>query len=444
MALPHVWHWPARGSALDELLRRSERGAAMAVAAVGGSITAGINCVDGELVHQQCAWPARVARAFNASYQNLARGGLHTRSFLPLAPFVATQLESTLRSDEPLLLLVDFTVNDGYTIAGNEYKYSKGATAQMLAEVGHIARALEQLLRHLQPRRANVAIVGALHACAPCALIRDDYVKLFRHYEAPLLELTTWPKCSRWNFARCVHPNASWHSQLAATVVDGLRERALVGPPRRHRRPPGPLPSARAPLWPEAELPPVCLPKEATVHDAVAAAADARGASVTCERPAGCRLYADRANKPGWILEVTQPRQRPTVTFPVRFGAQPRLLISYLRSYEGFGDAQLTVSRPCAECQWGKYPIGHPYTLVGRHALRTSQATSEFFEASSTFAQDVAPTAESALEGRAHLGNAGGAGFAVPPNTSGFATVRLRRPSSSAASRFKVLAVVSC
>ena len=51
---------------------------------------------------------------------------------------------------------------------------------------------------------------------------------------------------------------------------------------------------------------------------------------------------------------------------------------------------------------------------------------------------------KSALEGRAHLGNAGGAGFAVPPNTSGFATVRLRRPSSSAASRFKVLAVVSC
>ena len=89
MALPHVWHWPARGSALDDILRRSERGAAMAVAAVGGSITAGINCVDGELVHQQCAWPARVARAFNATYQNLARGGLHTRSFLPLAPFVA-------------------------------------------------------------------------------------------------------------------------------------------------------------------------------------------------------------------------------------------------------------------------------------------------------------------------------------------------------------------
>ena len=231
MALPHVWHWPARGSALDELLRRSERGAAMAVAAVGGSITAGINCVDGELVHQQCAWPARVARAFNASYQNLARGGLHTRSFLPLAPFVATQLESTLSSDEPLLLLVDFTVNDGYTIAGNEYKYSKGATAQMRTEVGHITRALEQLLRHLQPRRANVAIVGALHACAPCALIRDDYVKLFRHYEAPLLELTTWPKCSRWNFARCVHPNASWHSQLAATVVGGCASALWSGRP---------------------------------------------------------------------------------------------------------------------------------------------------------------------------------------------------------------------
>ena len=341
------------------------------------------------------------------------------------------------------MLLVDFTVNDGYTIAGNEYKIPKGATAQMRAEVAHIARALEQLLRHLQPRRANVAIVGALHACAPCALLRDDYVKLFRHYEAPLLELTTWPKCSRWNFARCVHPNAELALAAGGDRRRWLRERALVGPPRRHRRPPGPLPSARAPWWPEAELPPVCLPKEATVHDAVAAAADARGASVTCERAAGCRLYADRANKPGWILEAAQPRQRPTVTFPVRFGAQPRLLISYLRSYEALA-TRSSRSRGRAPSANGASTIGHPYTLVGRHALRTSQATSEFFEASSTFAQDVAPTAESALEGRAHLGNARGAGFAVPPNTSGFATVRLRRPSSSAASRFKVLAVVSC
>ena len=225
MALPHVWHRPARGSALvDSCAAPSVR--AMAVAAVGGSITAASTAST-----ESCAPAVRVARSCGTRIQrnvpeSCARRPAY-RSFLPLAPFVATQLESTLGSDEPLLLLVDFTVNDGYTIAGNEYKYSKGATAQMRAEVGHIARALEQLLRHLQPRRANVAIVGALHACAPCALLRDDYVKLFRHYEAPLLELTTWPKCSRWNFARCVHPNASWHSQLAATVVDGLRERAL-------------------------------------------------------------------------------------------------------------------------------------------------------------------------------------------------------------------------
>ena len=128
------------------------------------------------------------------------------------------------------------------------------------------------------------------------------------------------------------------------------------------------------------------------------------------------------------------------MSFAVRFGAQPRLLVSYLRSYEGFGDAQLTVARRCEACRYRKSPLGHAYTLHGRHELRTSQATTEFFEASSTFAQDVAASAEASLEGRASLGNAGASGFAVPPNTSGVVTVRL----GAAAGRFKVLAVVSC
>ena len=159
-------------------------------------------------------------------------------------------------------------------------------------------------------------------------------------------------------------------------------------------------------------------------------------------RPAAGCTRTGRTS-PGGSWRRRSLRQRPTVTFPVRFGAQPRLLISYLRSYEGFGDAAHGIEA-VRRVPMGAIPDRPPVHAGRAPRAAHSQATSEFFEASSTFAQDVAPTAESALEGRAHLGNAGGAGFAVPPNTSGFATVRLRRPSSSAASRFKVLAVVSC
>jgi hypothetical protein len=42
------------------------------------------------------------------------------------------------------------------------------------------------------------------------------------------------------------------------------------------------------------------------------------------------RLFEDREGKPGWISTVFGS----TITFPVTFGPNPRLMITYLRSYE--------------------------------------------------------------------------------------------------------------
>eukprot|EP00931_Biecheleriopsis_adriatica_P057041 TRINITY_DN33829_c0_g1_i2.p1 TRINITY_DN33829_c0_g1~~TRINITY_DN33829_c0_g1_i2.p1 ORF type:complete len:367 (+),score=36.99 TRINITY_DN33829_c0_g1_i2:79-1179(+) len=46
------------------------------------------------------------------------------------------------------------------------------------------------------------------------------------------------------------------------------------------------------------------------------------------------RLYEDRPRKPGWI---TEGAGTGWITFPVIFGKTPKLIVSYLRSYEGLG-----------------------------------------------------------------------------------------------------------
>ena len=317
MALPHVWHVPLAA-------RRSTISCAPSVARPrrsppwGGRRSPPASTASTE----PAGAPAmRVARPRGARIQRVVPESCTRRPAHPLRSCRWRRLSrhsSSRREADERARVLALHLNDGYTIAGNARKYSK-------ARDGTDARGRLDTLRGrssgscctAQPRRANVAIVGALHAhCAPCALLRDDYVKLFRHYEAPLLardvaevlamELRplrpsererhsrSWRRPSS-RAARARAGRAAQEAPAAAGPTLTLRACAAVagGPP-----------------------PPVCLPEEATVHDAVAAAADARGASVTCERAAGCRLYADRENKPGWILEAAQLRQRPTVTFP--------------------------------------------------------------------------------------------------------------------------------
>ena len=46
-------------------------------------------------------------------------------------------------------------------------------------------------------------------------------------------------------------------------------------------------------------------------------------------------LYEDRPGKPGWI----STKRGGVIEFNVKFGENPRLILGFLRSYEGLGDA---------------------------------------------------------------------------------------------------------
>ena len=60
------------------------------------------------------------------------------------------------------------------------------------------------------------------------------------------------------------------------------------------------------------------------------------GVRVTC---GNWTLYEDRPGKPGWIS--TGPKGS-IIEFDVKFGKEPRLIVGYLKSYEGLGQVKVT------------------------------------------------------------------------------------------------------
>ncbi|CAE8590877.1 unnamed protein product [Polarella glacialis] len=63
-------------------------------------------------------------------------------------------------------------------------------------------------------------------------------------------------------------------------------------------------------------------------------------------------LYEDRPGKPGWI----SLKAGSQMDFEVSFGEQPQIAITYLRSYDGTGAAEMKLSGPGGRaglnCKW--------------------------------------------------------------------------------------------
>eukprot|EP00511_Aplanochytrium_stocchinoi_P004094 CAMPEP_0204840398 /NCGR_PEP_ID=MMETSP1346-20131115/37601_1 /ASSEMBLY_ACC=CAM_ASM_000771 /TAXON_ID=215587 /ORGANISM="Aplanochytrium stocchinoi, Strain GSBS06" /LENGTH=241 /DNA_ID=CAMNT_0051977783 /DNA_START=11 /DNA_END=732 /DNA_ORIENTATION=+ len=103
----------------------------------------------------------------------------------------------------------------------------------------------------------------------------------------------------------------------------------------------------------------------------------------TCEEPtnfysayygtqpleSSCKLYEDRPGKPGYICSKNE-----NVVFNVTFGRHPRLIVSYLQSYDHkIDDALLEFDG-----------TGYQKLLMGSHSEKVSQTKSVFFFAAET------------------------------------------------------------
>lgn len=129
----------------------------------------------------------------------------------------------------------------------------------------------------------------------------------------------------------------------------------------------------------------------------------------------GWQLYADREHKPGWI--ATQPNS--DISFEVKFGLHPRIVITYLRSYEKIGNATMTLNN-------------RTFTLKGKWddpTVHVSQSHTAVFQAFHDAFQD-------------DLGENGLIGFNVKPNSAH--EVKFQFIPTGPDTKFKLIGVETC
>jgi hypothetical protein len=263
--------WRFRNSgALRRFMRKAAEGAPVTVTVLGGSMTAGILCADGERVLQNCSWSARVASwvadflsAPRVTYNNLARGATTLVGFLPAVPHVLWQLQDRVKFggasgglDGTSLLLLDFSINDAY-----EYDSPRLSGAKAFSDPRHaeeVSIATERLLMAVRSIAPFSAVVGVTWPCGACGAVQQAYARVYEHYAIPSMDLTLlpssrpqtqhpqlqtdgvlhagdgdngehhfWPTCRgppSECFGRRLHPTFEWHQLYAHMFSWGLRQ----------------------------------------------------------------------------------------------------------------------------------------------------------------------------------------------------------------------------
>mmetsp|Transcript_98148 Transcript_98148/g.263787 ORF Transcript_98148/g.263787 Transcript_98148/m.263787 type:complete len:261 (+) Transcript_98148:1-783(+) len=130
----------------------------------------------------------------------------------------------------------------------------------------------------------------------------------------------------------------------------------------------------------------------------------------------GWRLFEDRPGKPGWISETPSVNSRAIMRVPLKFGPEPKLAVTFLRSYEGMGDADLVMNGRTATLHglWGS-----------ENVEKVSQSFVAWFNAGINLSQP-------------QFGEGGANGFGIAPNQEAELEIQ------SSGNRFKIIELSSC
>jgi len=340
------------------------------IATLGGSFTDGMDCnqklSNGHRAHERpCSWTSRflywLERTFpkaKVSVQNWNRGGTASCPHLVMLPLL---LNNILRSSALDLIILDTLVNGNFEAYQDSYCY-------------------EEIIRTLHAITPNTAIFSLL--AGPPLHFRESKERLDNlraeeaidyHYGVPVVNLgkLVIAKPTLWQVPQgnaLVHPDWETH-QLTADLVSSFFGRVWAA---RCTNPSRPLVTATWPAktyYPEEKL---AKYRACTKPVSSYSAFDATGwdGSNSNAKPTvlngNWTRYEDKPRKPGWIS--TQSRSR--ISFKVTFGSKPNLLIVYLMSYAGLGNAFLRVVLP----EPYKGHPEHQATLAGRWDQKVSQA----------------------------------------------------------------------
>ena len=337
---------------------------------LGGSFTRGHGCGEVPLApERECAWPSRLERWWNKHMMPTTTSSSSSSDWTHAAEHGSGSVQALqrlgilIRTIEPDVVILDFLVND-ITLGESD------------STIAH-----EKLIRTLMQMLPQVQIILLEAGCPACIanpnilLARRrvaqyygipiiDYasmVQLFNKYHEedasgtdrlwpftepeldppPFTKIgTVWPNFSppvnvtQKTCCPLNHPPWPVHQYVADAVAYGMIELLRSGCASTLRDTfyePEKLDRYR-----------ICL-DPLTRHDAHLAWQENNGNNnngriVHPLLSAGWSLYEDRPGRPGWITNTTNS----TITFPIKFGAQPTVAIAYLRSYESLGTARVS------------------------------------------------------------------------------------------------------
>ena len=323
----------ARGASWKSLARLLiGAGPQLKVLALGGSETAGVGCAEGDRKLKACAWPARLASALgellpdtSISIVNFATGGTTSSAALPALPHWLALTDP----GSPVLLLVDYSVNDN-VLDG----------ADLLARY-------ETLLLATQRLRPG-AVVVFMNACAMerCNAFNEFVKRIGQWHHVPVISYPDFiasiamafrePQASLryWGEGFVPHPPWFIHQALADTATACFKEALQTFACDST------FAQTEQLFHPQLISQPESLSKVGIcdMPTSYYSATDAFHNS-TLQTPVGVdwELVEDRVGKPGWISLSSNAQ----ISFLLTFGAHPRLIVSFLRSYENLGNALL-------------------------------------------------------------------------------------------------------
>lgn len=474
------------------LLERLEAGEKVRVAVLGGSEAAGTGCDDGTLRVAGCSWSARfvawLRQAYpraQIGYENHGAGGTTTAGILPsLRPI----LEAT-GSPVPDLILIDFLVNDAFEaqdwLAGKGGAYANTEPTAMERQ-GHSRLNIVQattsiLLSRLQERHPHAALLLYEPLCTvegaianvntkDCYDTQEAHVAAANAFRVPVVSYrdVVWPadeksqppKPQFWCCNDTAHPRWEAHQLMADTLIhawtamhselcqrtdsaeltssDKLTSADRVGARTVHverdaasKRLKSLVPADLLERYDQCRTPSTSYDAKALMHLSRHQAKHPSGNHPKAVK-GDWRLYEDRKDKPGWIAE----EEGSILRFDLAFGASPRVVLTFLRSYEELGSVEVGFAGPVGVGETNPNRIaGSSYEIDGiwpegtmppGNAGKVSQVHSLAFNVQQTEVQQ-------------RHGDAAMVGFGIKPFSHRGMVVKVKRPG-----KFKILSIVSC
>ena len=334
------------GPSLRALAARAHNGAEVSISTVGGSVAAGLGSADQATYSISEDGPSSV-RFVNWLRQRFPPGDQITHHFLPVESTTTSTCISNFRklaATNPDLVIWDYTANEWP---------KEGPTDATVPSTRSMLETFTRMLLQL-PKRPALLFLAAFNDAAnpyrtwlmqdealmPVARLYDQTVVSYRDVAWPSYDVK--PVSPLWEANRgykcCCHIIWRTHQLIADCLAYTWAVAEEQGPP-----PPltatEPLPAAE---WPSADIESLQACEGGWLTDLSAVEGSL---SPTHTHGHGWQ-YLDDARRPGWQFNKSTVvrahdgvRYSRPLTFAMNFGARPRLVVSFLRSYENFGRA---------------------------------------------------------------------------------------------------------